>query len=127
VPHGLDELRGSLQGSVGLPARLFWSGSNPREVRWDLADPIRRRDLYEIVLMEGTLDDVRELINGAEPHSFTGRCRRLPSRAPARSLRRPPTRGVARLAMAPAAPVLPSPRRHRWFRGPPSRRGTPGL
>jgi len=32
----------------------------------DLADPIRRRDLYEIVLVEGTLDDVRELINGAE-------------------------------------------------------------
>ena len=26
VPHALDELRGSLQGSVGLPARLFWSG-----------------------------------------------------------------------------------------------------
>jgi hypothetical protein len=70
VPHALDELRDSLQGSVGLPARLFWSGPNPlwsgpnpREVRWDLADPIRRRDLYEIVLMEGTLDDVRKLIN----------------------------------------------------------------
>jgi hypothetical protein len=28
--------------------------------------PIRRRDLYEIVLVEGTLDDVRELINGTE-------------------------------------------------------------
>jgi hypothetical protein len=27
VPHALDELRGSLQCSVGLPARLFWSGS----------------------------------------------------------------------------------------------------
>jgi hypothetical protein len=66
VPHALDELRGSLQGSVGLPVRLFWSGPNPREVRWDLADPTRRRDLYEIVLVEGTLDDVRELINGTE-------------------------------------------------------------
>lgn len=66
VPHGLDELRGSLRCSVGLPARLFWSGPNRREVRWDLADPIRRRDLYEIVLVEGTLDDVRELINGAD-------------------------------------------------------------
>jgi hypothetical protein len=51
---------------VGLPARLFWSGPNPRDVRWDLADPTRRRDLYEIVLVEGTLEDVRELINGAE-------------------------------------------------------------
>lgn len=66
VPHALDELRGSLEGRIGLPARLFWSGPNPREVRWDLADPIRRRDLYEIVLVEGTLDDVRELINGTE-------------------------------------------------------------
>ncbi|MGH3788237.1 MAG: hypothetical protein ACRDRG_17205 [Pseudonocardiaceae bacterium] len=66
VPHALDELRGPLQGTVGLPARLFWSGPNPREVRWDLADPIRRRDLYEIVLVEGTPDDVRELINGTE-------------------------------------------------------------
>ena len=55
-----------LPGSVDLPARLFWSGRNPREVRWDLADPIRRRDLYEIVLVEGTVDDVRELINGVE-------------------------------------------------------------
>ncbi|MGH3856969.1 MAG: hypothetical protein ACRDR6_26505 [Pseudonocardiaceae bacterium] len=39
-------------------------GHTPREVRWDLADPARRRDLYEIVLGEGTVDDVRELING---------------------------------------------------------------
>jgi hypothetical protein len=66
VPHALDELQGSLQGSVGLPAGLFWSGPNPRDVRWDLADPTRRRDLYEIVLVEGTLDDARELINGTE-------------------------------------------------------------
>jgi hypothetical protein len=51
APHALDELRGSLQGSVGLPARLFWSGPNPRDVRWDLANSIRRRDLYEIVLV----------------------------------------------------------------------------
>lgn len=61
-----DELRGPLQGSIGLPARLFWSGHSPYEVRWDLADAIRRRDFYEIVLVEGTLDDVRELINGGE-------------------------------------------------------------
>ncbi|HET9256884.1 MAG TPA: hypothetical protein VFO16_17050, partial [Pseudonocardiaceae bacterium] len=52
VPRALDELRGPLQGSVGLPARLFWSGPNPRGVRWDLADPARRRDLYEILLVE---------------------------------------------------------------------------
>jgi hypothetical protein len=35
-------------------------------VRWDLADPERRRDLYEIVLVEGSLDDVCALVNGPE-------------------------------------------------------------
>lgn len=66
VPHVLSELQGATQGVVGLPARLFWSGPDPRAVRWDLSDPSRRRDLYEIVLVEGTLDDVRTLINGPE-------------------------------------------------------------
>jgi hypothetical protein len=64
VPRALDELRGPLAGEVGLPARLFWSGPDPRAIRWDLADPGRRRDLYEIVLVEGTLDDIRRLVNG---------------------------------------------------------------
>jgi hypothetical protein len=68
VPRDLGELRGRLRGVVALPARSFWSGPDPRGVRWDLADPARRRDLYEIVLVEGTLDDVRELVNGAELH-----------------------------------------------------------
>jgi len=66
VPRELSELRGRLRGVVALPARLFWSGPDPRGVRWDLSDPVRRRDLYEITLVEGTLDDVRELVNGAE-------------------------------------------------------------
>ena len=66
VPRALDELRGPTTGIVGLPARLFWSGPNPRAVRWDLSDPARRRDLYEIVLAEGTLEDVSALINGPE-------------------------------------------------------------
>jgi hypothetical protein len=66
VPHALSELRGSLRGNIGLPARMFWSGPNPRAIRWNLAEPSRRRDLYEIVLVEGTLDDIRTLINGAE-------------------------------------------------------------
>jgi hypothetical protein len=66
VPHAFSELRGSLHGNIGLPARMFWSGPNPRAIRWNLADPSRRRDLYEIVLVEGTLDDIRTLINGAE-------------------------------------------------------------
>jgi hypothetical protein len=62
----LAELRGPLTGKVGLPIRLFWSGPDPRGVRWDLADPVRRRDLYEIVLVEGTIEDIRELVNGVE-------------------------------------------------------------
>jgi hypothetical protein len=66
VPRDLDELQGALEGVVGLPARLFWSGPNPRAVHWDLSDPSRRRDLYEIVLVEGTLDDVRGLVSGPE-------------------------------------------------------------
>lgn len=53
VPQDLDELCGQLHGVVALPARLFWSGPDPRGVRWDLADPTRRRDLYEIILVEG--------------------------------------------------------------------------
>jgi hypothetical protein len=66
VPRDLSELHGRLHGVVALPARLFWSGPDPRGVRWDLADPARRRDLYEIALVEGTLDDIRELVNGTE-------------------------------------------------------------
>jgi len=64
VPHGLNELRGPLAGQVALPGTLFWSGPRPRSVRWDLADSDRRRDLYEIVLVEGSLDDIRTLVNG---------------------------------------------------------------
>jgi hypothetical protein len=48
-----------------LPARLFWSGPDPRAVRWDLADPGRRRDLYEIILVEGTLEDIQRLVTVA--------------------------------------------------------------
>lgn len=66
IPGALDELRGRVAGLVALPARLFWSGPDPRGVRWDLGDRSRRRDLYEIVLVGGTLDDVRGLVNGAE-------------------------------------------------------------
>lgn len=66
VPRSLDELHGGLQGQVGLPASVFWSGPDPRGVRWDLSDRNRRRDLYEIVLVEGTLDDIRRLVNKVE-------------------------------------------------------------
>ncbi len=66
LPRTLSELRGPLHGEVGLPLRVFWSGPDPQAARWDLADPHSRRDLYEIVLLEGSLDDIRELVNGSE-------------------------------------------------------------
>ena len=73
MPRALRELRGPVHGTVGLPARLFWSGPDPRAVRWDLSDPDRRRDFYEIVLVEGTLDDIRALVNAEELVRLWGR------------------------------------------------------
>ena len=64
VPRALTDLRGPTTGTIGLPASLFWSGPHPREVRWDITDLDRRRDLYEIVLVEGHLDDITRLIDG---------------------------------------------------------------
>jgi len=66
VPGSLAELGGPLDGVASLPARLFWSDPNPRSVRWDLSDRLRRRDLYEIVLVKGTLADICALVNGDE-------------------------------------------------------------
>jgi len=66
VPGSLDELYGPLEGVASLPARLFWLGPDPRQVQWDLSDRGRRRDLYEIVLVKGTLDDICLLVNGPE-------------------------------------------------------------
>lgn len=63
MPRALSELHGPTAGELGLPATLFWSGPDPRSVRWDVADLDRRRDLYEIVLVEGTLDDISRLID----------------------------------------------------------------
>jgi hypothetical protein len=66
LPRDLGELRGSLSGNVRLPLRLFWTGPAPQAVEWDLSRESRRARLYEIVLREGTLDDVRSLVNGPE-------------------------------------------------------------
>ena len=64
VPRALTDLRGPTTGSVGLPTALFWSGPNPGDVRWDVTDLDRRRDLYEIVLVEGSLADIVALVDG---------------------------------------------------------------
>jgi hypothetical protein len=47
-------------GLVELPSHVSWSG--PRRL-WDLADRRQRAQVYEIVLTEGTEDDVRRLID----------------------------------------------------------------
>ena len=64
VPRALVDLHGPTTGDVGLPVTLFWSGPRPRDVRWNVADRARRRDLYEIVLTEGSLDDIHQLVDG---------------------------------------------------------------
>ncbi len=66
LPRAIDELRGPTTGVIRLPLRLYWSGPDPRNVEWNLAEDADRRWLYEVVLREGGLDDQRELINGAE-------------------------------------------------------------
>lgn len=66
LPASLDELRGPTSGVVRLPLRIYWSGPDPEAVEWDVETPERRARIYEIVLREGDLDDVRRFINGAE-------------------------------------------------------------
>lgn len=65
LPRSLDELRGPTSAVVRLPLRLYWSGPDPRAVEWRLDKRADCRWLYEIVLREGTVDDVRELVDGA--------------------------------------------------------------
>ena len=46
---------------VTLPLHIKWSG--PRT--YDLADPVALRRVYELVLREGTADDVRRYVDAA--------------------------------------------------------------
>jgi hypothetical protein len=48
------------QGLVRLPPHISWSGP---DTLWDLNDPGQRLQVYEIVLTEGTDDDVRRFID----------------------------------------------------------------
>ncbi|MGH8922113.1 MAG: hypothetical protein ACRD0H_27865, partial [Actinomycetes bacterium] len=66
LPRSLDELRGPTSGVVRLPLRLYWSGPDPERVEWDTGSREGRHWLYEVVLREGNLDDVRELVDGRE-------------------------------------------------------------
>ncbi|MGH3701362.1 MAG: hypothetical protein ACRDQY_18225 [Pseudonocardiaceae bacterium] len=64
LPRSLGELRGPTSGVIRLPLRLYWSGLDPRAVEWWLDKPADCQWLYEVVLREGTVDDVRELVDG---------------------------------------------------------------
>lgn len=65
MPESPEELTGSLVGVVTLPYRLSWSGPAQRR-GFDLAVEHDRRMLYEVVLTEGTLDDVRSYVEATE-------------------------------------------------------------
>jgi hypothetical protein len=65
VPASLDELDGSLVGVVTLPLRLSWSGPVDRRV-FDLAVEHDLRMLYEVVLTEGNIGDVRNYVDATE-------------------------------------------------------------
>ena len=45
---------------VTLPRNVLWSGP---ERTWDMADRRQRAQVYEMVLTEGTVDDVRRFID----------------------------------------------------------------
>lgn len=66
LPAAVDDLGGPLAGEVHLPLRVYWTGPDPEAVAWDLGRESRRARLYEIVLREGTLEDIRAFINGSE-------------------------------------------------------------
>ena len=60
VPGSLAELDGpTVSGRVHLPPHLDWSSGR----EYDLDDPADRVRVYEIVLREGTLDDLRTFVD----------------------------------------------------------------
>lgn len=59
-PAGRDPWTGPSSGVVELPLRLYWSD---RHNRFDLADHAERRLLYQIVLSEGSADDVGQFLH----------------------------------------------------------------
>ena len=62
VPDDVDDPRlVKASGLVRLPLRVEWSGQEP--LAYDLDDPVDRDRVYEIVLREGTDEDVRRFID----------------------------------------------------------------
>ena len=62
VPDDVDDPRlVKADGQVHLPLRVEWSGEEP--LTYDLDNPVDRDRVYEIVLREGTDEDVRRFID----------------------------------------------------------------
>lgn len=59
-PPSWEPSTGPSSGIVELPLRLHWSDGSDR---FDLADESERRLLYQIVLTEGSADDVRQFLH----------------------------------------------------------------
>lgn len=61
VPEDVDDAKTSkVQGVVELPHHIRWSGP---PATYDLSDPVDRARVYELVLQEGTDEDVRRYID----------------------------------------------------------------
>ena len=61
MPDDVDDPAiGKERGEVTLPLNVLWSGP---ERTWDLSDRRQRAQVYEMVLTEGTADDVRRFID----------------------------------------------------------------
>jgi hypothetical protein len=65
VPAALSDLHGPRTGPVQLPLQVYSSGHGPRRV-FNLDDEAERRELYELVLTEGELEDVVRYLNPQE-------------------------------------------------------------
>jgi hypothetical protein len=65
LPADLAELRGPLTGMVQLPLGVYASGQGPAR-RFDMTNEAERIELYEIVLTDGTAEDVCRYVNREE-------------------------------------------------------------
>jgi hypothetical protein len=58
-------LRGLLTGVVRLPLQVYASGQGPAR-RFDMSNEAERIEMYEIVLTDGTAEDVCRYVNRGE-------------------------------------------------------------
>ena len=65
VVADLADLRGPLSGVVRLPLHVYASGQGPAR-GFDMASEAERIELYEIVLTDGTAEDISRYVNREE-------------------------------------------------------------